>query len=227
MKKQNYNPLELPNYAPSEAVRYFHIPFSTIERWASGGSNALVQVASTSPTLLSFKNLVEFYVLEGLRVEGLSMWNIRRGVECMMNTEKIAHPLADCEIRTDGKDLWFLRGGIPINASRGGRMAFDAIVTPYLRRVARDVHGVAEKILPYTKKEQLHTKKDIPAIIEIDPRRCFGMPVLLHSRITTAFLVTRHRGGDSVSTIAKSYGRPLAEVKEAIEWELGREIKAA
>jgi uncharacterized protein (DUF433 family) len=53
------------------------------------------------------------------------------------------------------------------------------------------------------------------------------MPVLLGSRITTSFLAGRYRGGDSVPAIARSYGRPMADIKEAIEWEIGKEIKAA
>jgi uncharacterized protein (DUF433 family) len=66
--------------------------------------------------------------------------------------------------------------------------------------------------------------------VEINPAVCFGLPVLKDSRLTTGFLASRFRGGDSISSIAQSYGRPVAEIadiKEAIEWELGRPIKEA
>ena len=61
----------------------------------------------------------------------------------------------------------------------------------------------------------------------IDPNVCFGLPVLAGSRIKTGFLASRYRGGDSIAAIAKSYERPMGQIKEAIEWELGKEIKAA
>lgn len=200
-----------------------------MEYWVGGGKqHALVTLASFRPTLLSFNNLVEFYVLEGLRkVHHVNMSSIRRAVGYMRNNTESEHPLADYEIRTEGKYVWFYRGNQVVNASKGGQMGFDAIVTPYLKRVSRNPRGLAEAIIPFTKKEYRDTQAESNKVVEIDPGRCFGVPVLLGSRITTPFLAGLYRGGDSVPAIARSYGRPMAEVKEAIEWEIGREVKAA
>src|SRR5882757_7102370 len=63
MRKGKHNVLEIPNYSPMEAVRYFHIPSSTLAYWTEE-PNQLVVLASQTPPLLSFKNLVELYVLE-------------------------------------------------------------------------------------------------------------------------------------------------------------------
>jgi uncharacterized protein (DUF433 family) len=225
MTVEKYSVLNMPNYGPIEAVRYFHLPLSTMEYWVEGAQHALVKLASSRPSLLSFNNLVELFVLEGLRkIHHVNMSNIRSAVGYMLNNTRSTHPLAEYEIRTEGKYVWFYREGRPINASKGGQFAFESIVTPYLKRVSRGPKGIAETIIPFTKKEYRNAQTESTKVVEIDPGRCFGMPVLLGSRITTSFLAGLYRGGDSVSAIARSYGRPMAEIKEAIEWEIGTKV---
>ncbi len=222
MKNEIKSVLDIPNYSPSEAKRYFHLPLSTMEYWTGGGAEAIVRLASVKPSLLSFNNLVEFYVLEGLRkVHHVSMSNIRHAVAYMKNDMESAHPFAEYEIRTEGRHVWFFRDEQPICASKDGQVAFSAIVSPYLKRVSRGMGGMAEAIIPFTKKEY-RDAQDSPEVVEINPGRCFGEPVLIGSRITTAFLAGRYKGGESVSAIARSYGRPLGQIQEAIEWQLGK-----
>ena len=225
MRKIPYNVLDMPNYSPMEAVRYFHVPPSTLAYWTEE-PNQLVVLASEEPPLLSFKNLVELYVLEGLRkIYGVHTSRIRSAVNFLLETERSRHPLADYDIRTEGKNAVFYKKGKPLNASLWGQYEMEEIVGAYLHRVERDPHGVALRIFPYTKREQLANKEQPPQTVEINPAVCFGLPVLKDSRLTTGFLASRFRGGDLVPSIAKSYGRPVAEIKEAIEWELGRSIQ--
>lgn len=225
MRKKREDVLELPNYSPMEAVRYFHIPPSTLAYWTEE-PNQLVHLASQLPRMLSFKNLVELYVLEGLRkIHGVHTSRIRSAVSFLLATEDSRYPLADYDIRTEGKNVVFYKGGKPLNASLWGQYEMEEVIGEYLRRVERDPHGVARRIFPYTKREQLDNKELPPRTIEINPAVCFGLPILNNSRVTTGFLASRFRGGDSVSAIAKSYGRSVAEIKEAIEWELGRSVQ--
>lgn len=227
MAKAKYDVLEAPNYSPMEAVRFFHIPLSTLSYWTEE-PNQLVTLASQEPRLLSFKNLVELYVLEGLRtLHGVPTSRIRTAVEFLLENEKSRHPLADYDIRTRGRDVVFYKKDKLLNASLRGQYEMPEIVGAYLHRVERDPHGTALRIFPYTKREQLANKEQPPRTVEINPSVCFGLPVLASSRITTGFLASRYRGGDSVPAIAKSYGRPVADITEAIEWELGRPVKAA
>lgn len=224
MAKGKHNVLDMPNYSPIEAVRYFHIPMSTLSYWTEE-PNEIVILASHSPRLLSFKNLVELYVLEGLRkIHGVHTSRIRSAVDFLLKTEKSRHPLADYDIRTEGKNVVFYKKGKPLNASLWGQYEMEEIVGCYLQRVERDPHGVALRIFPYTRREQLTNREQPPRTIEINPAVCFGLPVLKDSRLTTGFLASRFRGGDSIPSIANSYGRSLAEIKEAVEWELGRSV---
>ena len=225
MRKARYNVLEMANYSPMEAVRYFHIPPSTLSYWTEE-PNQLVAMPSQEPPLLSFKNLVELYVLEGLRkIHGVHTSRIRSAVNFLLGSEKSRHPLADYDIRTEGKNVVFYKKGKPLNASLWGQYEMEEIIGGYLRRIDRDPHGVALRIFPYTKREQLTNKEQPPETVEINPAVCFGLPVLKDSRLTTGFLASRFRGGDSVTSIAHSYGRSVAEIEEAIEWELGRSVK--
>ena len=224
-RQQNENVLELPNYSPIEASRYFHIHPSTLNYWTSG-ADPLVRFASTRPRLLSFKNLVELYVLEGLRrIHGLRLQSIRTAVEDLLEHETSAHPLADFELSTlNRRHIVFQREGRTVNSSLCGQYEFPEWATPYLRRVDRDVYGNAHKIFPFLKRSQITADAEPPKAVVIDPNICFGLPVLSGSRITTGFLASRYRGGDSISAIARSYDRPVAEIKEAIEWETGKKI---
>lgn len=225
MKQSLQNVLDTPNYSPAEASRYFHISSSTLSYWTEE-PNPLIPLSPEG--MLSFKNMVELYVLEGLRsIYNVRTRQIRRAVEYLLSSEKSRHPLADYDIETDGKYVQFYEGTRLLNASLMGQYEFNDVVKCYLHRVERDPHGVAQRIFPYTKREQLDTGQAPPKTIEINPGVCFGLPVLAGSRITTGFLASRYRGGDSVLAIATSYGRPTTAIKEAIEWELGLEIKAA
>jgi uncharacterized protein (DUF433 family) len=226
MANSNNKVLELPNYSPIEASRFFHVPVSTLAYWTEE-PNALVTLPSRRPRLLSFKNLVELYVLEGLRkIHGVHTSRIRSAVEYLLQKEKSRHPLADYDIRTEGRNVVFYKKGKPlINASLWGQYEMEPIISGYLHRIERDPHGVACRLFPYTKREQIEQKLQSPQTVEINPSVCFGLPVLAGSRITTGFLASRYRGGDSVSSIAISYGRPVAAIKEAIEWELGKNLR--
>jgi uncharacterized protein (DUF433 family) len=218
--------LEMPNYTLAEAVRYFHVPFSTVEYWTAQ-PNALVSLSSDH--MLSFKNLVEFYVLEGLRhIHNLKTRAIRAAVEDLLQHEDSLHPLADYDLRTmEGKYLIFLKNGAIVNSSLRGQYEIPEWTTTYLKRVDRDPSGLAQKIYPFTKKDQVKANAVPPKTVLIDPSVCFGLPVLTGSRIKTGFLASRYRGGDSIPAIARSYDRSVGQIKEAIEWELGQEIKAA
>jgi uncharacterized protein (DUF433 family) len=224
MTKRAQDILGTPNYSPIEAARYFHVPESTLGYWTQE-PNALVTLASQTPRLLSFKNLVEFYVLEGLRkLYGVHTSRIRSAVEYLLKTEKSRHPLADYDLRTEGKNVVFYKDGKPLNASVWGQYEMEEMIEGYLHRVERTPHGVAMRLFPYTKREQFQQHQEPPKIVEINASVCFGLPVLTGTRITTGFLASRYRGGDSVPAIAKSYGRSVAEIKEAIEWELGKKV---
>ena len=214
------DPLEVPNYTLEEASRYLHV--SNLRYWVLGDERTapLTTVYSRRPLLLSFKNLVECYVLESLRqIHDISLQRIRKDLEELRREKRSKYPLAEYQLSTrHGKIYLEDEADQLISLSAGGQGTFE-FLRPYLRRVERNEHGIASTLFPFTRRKYLQSPDNAPKVVVINPGVSFGMPVLAGSRISTAFLLSRHRGGTSIPKLAADYGRPEAEVEEAIEFE--------
>jgi uncharacterized protein (DUF433 family)/plasmid maintenance system antidote protein VapI len=225
VKRQIINTLEIPNYTLDETARYLHVPASTIHYWVIGerGIAPLTTIYSRSPQiLLCFKNLVELFVLESLRnTHGISLQAIRVSVEELRHRRSSKYPLADYQLSTRGARTVYLDddGEQLVSLTESGQQAFREILHPFLKRVQRNEKGIANRLFPFTQKRHLSAPSEAPRFVVIDPSVAFGKPVLVNSRISTAFLFSRHRGGTSISKLATDYGRPEAEIEEAIQLE--------
>lgn len=227
MRRDSFDPLEVPNYGFQEAVRYLHVPNSTLHYWMRPSIGLLTPV-DRDRRLFSFKNLVECYVLNGLReIHGVRIREIRRGLSYLRRKFPSKHPLADYELKTDGRWIFFWDKGVPLSISLEGQVGIQPILDTYLRRVERDWQGGRWILYPFMRLQQMRTREDHPKVVAMNPRICFGLPVLNGTRITTATLASRYLGGDSVPTLARSYGRSEGEIAEALSWETGRQIEIA
>lgn len=218
------NPLEVPNYTLEEAARYLHVSRSTLWYWVIGDSGAapLTTIFSRKPPiLLSFKNLVECFVLESLRFSphDIPLKGIRRGVEELRRETQSKFPLADHQISTKGGMIYLDDDQMLVKLAPGGQRAFKGILGPFLKRVDRNTKGISERLFPFTRTEHRDTPDKAPSVVVIDPLVAFGKPVLVNSRISTAFLMSRRNGGASIAELANDYGRAEAEIQEAIYLE--------
>lgn len=224
MREQKYNPLEIPSYGTEDAARYLHVRYQTLRYWILGGASnePVIQIAQKRPPVLSFMDLLECWVLASLRhKEGIPMRNIRSAVETLRENYDSKHPLAEAEFETDGVFL-FIHDAIGlVNLSKRDQRALEEIMKAYLRRIDRDVEGIARRLYPFTRPEHLNSRLDAPKVVMIDPSVSFGRPVLINSGISTAVLASRYRGGDTVLALAREYGRKPHEIEEAIRWEEG------
>lgn len=219
-RRHNADIWEIPNYTIQESARWLHVPLATMHYWVIGepGAAPLTTVFSRRPILLSFKNLVECFVLEGLRnTHGLSLQAIRRSIEDLRYSRRSKFPLADYQLSTLGDTVYLDDEQEPlIRLASHGQQAFKEILSPFLKRVERNPQGIARALFPFTRKRYLSEPEKAPRCVVIDPHVSFGMPVLIKSRISTAFLLSRRKGGASISKLAADYGRPEAEIEEAI-----------
>jgi uncharacterized protein (DUF433 family) len=226
MKNHPYNSLEVPSYGAEDAARYLHIPYQTLRYWVSSDLECgpVIQTARTHPPVLSFMDLLECWVLASLRhKEGLPMRNIRSAVETLREKYNSKHPLAEVEFETDGLYL-FTRDALGlVNLSRRDQRALEGVMKAYLRRIDRDIEGIARRLYPFTRASFLRAKAhvDVPRVVMIDPSVSFGRPVLADSGISTAVLASRFRGGDSIASLAEEYDRKATEIEEAVQWETG------
>ena len=222
MKRSKHDPLEIPSYQLVDAARYLHVPYQTLHSWTTGASpsKAVIKIASLKPPTLSFMDLVECWVLAGLRHrERISMPKVRSAVDTLRLKYNSRHPLAEKEFETDGIDLFIREAMVLVNVSRSAQFVIRDVVEAHLRRIERDDTGLACRLFPFTTSAQSKSKVDAPKIIVIDPLISFGRPVLRGTAICTSVLASRHRGGDSIPSLAREYGRKQIEIKQAIEWE--------
>jgi uncharacterized protein (DUF433 family) len=170
--------------------------------------------------LLSFKNLVECYALEVIReAHRINVRTIRYSLHTALSKYPSKHPFADYDLSTKNGRI-YLDDRVLVDLSIGGQIVFREFFGSSLRRVQRSEKGIAERLYPYMRKVQIaDTKTDQSIVVVIDPAISFGMPVLVNSRISTALLASRYRGGDSISALAKDYGRKAGEIEEALTWE--------
>jgi uncharacterized protein (DUF433 family) len=229
MSRHKTDSFDLPNYGYQEAVKYLHIPHTTIHYWTRVATG-LVDPAGRRAGSLSFKNLIECFVLQGLReIHGVKLAAIRKANDYLLNEFPSRHPLADYELKTDGHWIYFSHEGRYLNATLCGQVGLGPVLDSYLRRIERNFLKREWTLYPFMRFEQMHAAegKTIPRIVSINPDVCFGMPVLSGTRITTAALASRRLGGESIPSIARGYGRPDSEIKAALRWETGKTRAAA
>ena len=214
---------EAPAYSIAEVAHFLSIPKTTARYWATGQGSypALIDVAGTSPTSLSFLNLVELHVLAAIRRKyKVTMPKVRRAVDYLReNTCNISdkrHPLISKQLQTDGLDLFTEQYGKLINISSAGQLAMREIIEAALKRVERDNHGVPIKLYPFTRS----SVDNAPAMVVIDPTLSAGRPVIAGTGLATEVIAERYKAGEAVEELVKDYDRTEAEIEEAIRCEL-------
>lgn len=226
--------LDTASYGIPEGSRCLLIPVTTLRAWflgqhyETGGARrqfaAPLRIAQKSPPLLSFLNLVEAHVLDGIRRHhGVTLQNVRKALAYLEKHYPSRHPLADRRFETDGLDLFIEHYGKLINISREGQVIMRGIVAAYLKRVERDPQGIPIRLFPYTR----HREPEEPMSVVIDPRIAFGRPVLIGTGIATEIIADRYKAGESIDELADDYDRGRDEIEEAIRYELQVQPRAA
>ena len=209
----------MPAYTASEAAHYLTVPVSTIRYWAVGRDNRepLIEPADVDPLCLSFVNLVELHVLAALRRRyRLPMPAIRDGLDYVERQLQQKRPLASRRFQTDGVDLFVEHFGQLINVSRGGQTAMKDVLRAALFRVQWDNKGLPVRLYPYTRTGEGASAE----LIVIDPAISGGRAVISGTRIPVEVIAERYKTGESISELAKDYGRRAEEIEEAIRCEL-------
>jgi uncharacterized protein (DUF433 family) len=217
---------ELPAYAIGEAAGYLRIPVSTLRAWLLGQRytagdepkffRPVIEIADRKRRQLSFINLVEAFVLAGIRREHeIPLPKVRRAVDYLRRTFNSKRPLADEQFETDGVDLFVEKMGAIIGATQEGQIQLREVIRDRLERVQRDPKGIPEKIVlfraPVTNRESVD--------VVIDPRLSFGRPVLDRLGVRTAVLAERFDAGDDIGLLAREYSVPPEAIQNAIRCE--------
>jgi uncharacterized protein (DUF433 family) len=224
------DPRDLPSYTTADAARYLRLPLRTVQNWAFGfgsyGGQPLVRVADPRNHLLSFWNIAELHVLGALRrYHQIPPMKLRRVIQYLERTLDTPHPLLTERMLTDGVSVFVEQAQALVNASKDGQLAMRQLIEAHLQRIDQDVDGLAIRLFPFVRRspETASTAAMLlqePRIISLDPRVRFGRPVIAGTSIPTAEIAERFRAGDTLAALAEEYGRPEAEIEEAIRCEL-------
>src|SRR6266581_3822177 len=171
---------ELPAYGIPEAAGYLRLPISTLRAWLLGQRyragdepkffRPVIDIADRKDRQLSFINLVEAFVLAGIRREHeIPLPKVRKAVDYLRRTFSTNRPLADEQFQTDGIDLFVEKMGSLIGATQEGQIQMREIIRDRLQRVRRDPKGVPEKIVLF----RARPGKAGSADVVIDPRLSF------------------------------------------------------
>lgn len=210
---------EVPAYSIVEAAGYLRIPKSTLRAWLLGQSSfrPVIEIADRKGRRLSFINLVEAFVLSGIRREhSIPLPKVRKAVEYLRRTFKTQRPLADEQFASDKAHLYVEKFGALIGVMQEGQIQLREIILDRLQYVRRDPKGMPEKIVLFP--AQRDTKRS--ASVVIDPRYSFGRPVLDGLGVRTAILAERFRAGESIDALARDYGAAPEAIQNAIRCEL-------
>jgi uncharacterized protein (DUF433 family) len=200
----------------AEASLHLGIPGSTIRYWTHHRAGP-APVVHTVPSeikgdpRLPLVALVETQVLRELRRSGLSLQEIRAGVEMMRSKSHDEYVLASNHIASDGGALlWNVASSVAPEwvRARDGQRAF----TPVIEAVTKYVHYA-----PDTYADRLVLRPYDSADVIIDPRFGWGRPVLERSKVPVdAIAELFYNGGESVDLIADEYGITPQEVESVV-----------
>jgi uncharacterized protein (DUF433 family) len=184
-----------------------------------------ISIANAEGHLLSFWNLAELHVLDSMRrFHKISPKNLRRLLQHLQEKFETPHPLINERMLTDGVHVFVETAGSLVNVTRDGQLAMRQLLEAHLHRIEPDVDGLAITLFPFVRRQPdpsiSSSLGDEPRLISIDPRVRFGRPVIAGTGIPTLEIASRFRAGDSSQELAEEYGRPRAEIEEAIRCEL-------
>ncbi len=210
---------EAPAYTITEAAGYLRLPKSTLRAWMLGqkGFQPVINIADKPGRRLSFINLVEAFVLAGIRREhSIPLPKVRRAVAYLRRTFKTNRPLAEERFATDGVDLFVEKFGALIGATQDGQLQMREIIRGRLKQVRRDPKGIPEKIVLFPARgEGVRPVGDVV----IDPHLSFGRPVLDGFGLRTVIVAERFEAGEQIEELAKEYDVPPEAIENAIRCE--------
>ena len=229
MRRDVFTQQDLRNsaaYGIPEAAGYLRLPVSTLRAWTLGQGyrvreepkffKPVIALADRKNRQLSFINLVEAFVLAGVRREHeISLPKVRKAVEYLRRAFHTNRPLAEEQFQTDGVDLFIEKFGSLIGATQEGQLQMREIIRDRLKRVLRDPRGVPEKIVLFPSGGEKAGSADVV----IDPKFSFGRPILDGLGVRTAILSERFDAGDNVEDLAREYDAPPEAVQNAIRCE--------
>jgi uncharacterized protein (DUF433 family) len=206
-------------YTFPEADRLLGLPSGTSRRWIDGyernGRHYLpvVREQSTRREVVTWGEFVETRLLSEYRDTGVPMLRMRPAVE-ILRREFGPYPLARSKPFTDSRDLILkvqdesaLDRRMRFVVVRTGQIVLSKEMTRYLGHVSFDELDAPTAVHPLGNEWS----------ITIDPLVRGGAPTV--KGVPTEVLASLHRGGDSITDLARWYDLTPTDIEAAIRYE--------
>jgi len=217
-------PRTLPTYSLTDAARCIGANPATLRTWFKGRSYPIRGGVRRSPNLLvaaapdalSFQNLVQAHVVQGIRKHyHIPMRHVRRALaylhECMGSLDL----LASNKFYHDGEHLLLKIQDQLISLSERGQAVSEPILQQYLHRISYGKDGLASRLYPFLQTANSFYE---PHHIMIDPTVAFGKPCLKRLGVKTEIIADRFLAGETIEDLTADYGAKPEEIQEAIRW---------
>jgi uncharacterized protein (DUF433 family) len=201
-----------------ESALYLGLPNSTLHSWAHPGKGRKPLITSFASgrreAKVPFIGFAEAYVLSAFRRAGVPMQRIRPAVNVLASEIGVDHALASERLYTDGAEVLYDYAAqrededlLELTVVRTGQKQFSDLVKDYLKRINYGKDGWVTEL-------QLPTYEHARVIV--NPRRGFGLPLVVHGGARVEDLVDRFVAGDAVADIADDFAVPELEVEDVI-----------
>lgn len=224
------NYLGIGIYTYSDASRILRISTQKLHKWADGYRYSYKGTIRNKPPLfgrtypelaeqhfLTFTDLVQLYLVNKFRQERISMQVIRSTADRVAHMLNTDHPFASMKFHTDGKRIiGEIRDASPDGFPRNyledlsrAQIVMETVRPFLIDQLDYTSDGIARQFWPFGKNSG----------IVIDPKRCYGAPILSNCSVPTLPIYQMFVAGDPIDTIADVYKIDSIEVELAIRYE--------
>lgn len=215
-------------YSFAQIDRVLGLRSGTASRWIDGYTRRgkayppVVRVERTGSDIATWGEFVECRLLAEFRDSGVPMRHLRPAVERLRSQTDVRYPLASAKLwlKPEGRELFMhvqeevdLEPGLRF-VVRSGQYAFPVWTDPAERfRHSIGWSSDSDDAVP------LVIWLDDDHLIQVDPERGFGDPVIAGRGIQTSVIAELHAAGESVRQIAEEYDLSEREVQAALTHE--------
>lgn len=209
-------------YTVPRAAKLVRLPEQRVREWFRGRKSSAKQrkpvfLGDYQPIedafALSFLDLIDVYVAGQMRQHGVSLQTVRRVYGRLSRELNTSHPFCRKELFTDGEDV-FIRGKDrqgeeEIYEAITKQKVFPKLILPFLKQIDYDHITV------------IAARWRIAPEVVLDPRICFGSPVVCEYSIPTYVLHASYlANGESADKVANWYNINSEAVLAAVSFEI-------
>lgn len=161
---------------------------------------------------ISFFDLIDVFVAGQLREHGVSLQTLRCVYSRLQVELKAKHPFCRSELLSDGKIIFMRgmdgKGQEELREVLTRQKVFPSIILPFLKKI------------DYGQVSKLAERWHIARMVVIDPRICFGKPIVEEYSIPTASLADAYQANDrDAERVADWFNVNTDHVLAAVEFE--------